>query len=97
MWLRGAFVVCCLLVFLALVHCEAEHDEAAAAEGSEDHELARETRDLKEAEASVDEEEDEVVSEDEEKPTVEREKRHSTSTQLLLKLIFTDVRKLLRR
>ena len=81
MWLKGAFVVCCLLVFLALVHCEAEHDEAAAAEGSEDHELARETRDLKDSAASVDEYEDKEVPEDEEKATLQRAKRHRTSTQ----------------
>jgi hypothetical protein len=80
MWLKGAFVVCCLLVFLAVVHCEAERGEAAAVEGSEDHELDRETRDLKDAETSVDEYEDEDVAVDEEKATVEREKRHRTST-----------------
>ena len=78
MLLKGAFVVCCLLVLLAVVHCEAEHDEAAAVEGSEDHELDRETRDLKAEEASVDVYED--VPEDEEKATLAREKRHCTST-----------------
>ncbi|KAI0225087.1 hypothetical protein LSAT2_023956 [Lamellibrachia satsuma] len=79
MRLKGIFVACCLLVFLAVAHGEAGHDETEHVDDQE-YELDRERREAGDTETSV----DGPAVEKGEGEVIDREKRHSSEATLWL-------------
>ena len=76
MRLKGIFVACCLLVFLAVVHGEAGHDETEHVDDDQEYELDRERREAGDTETNV----DGPAVEKGEGEVTDREKRHRMST-----------------
>ncbi|KAI0225085.1 hypothetical protein LSAT2_023954, partial [Lamellibrachia satsuma] len=91
MRLKGIFVACCLLVFLAVVHGEAGHDETEHVDDDQEYELDRERREAGDTETNV----DGPAAEKEEGKVIDREKRCMFTRLpiicLLLKLLFADI------